>query len=86
MFQSVIESLIQILHQDGYTNLVVSHTLATTSFTEHEKRLYTKLVYGVVEHKIKIDYQLQPLIQKTSKDLYLSMRFFENIKLHPEEK
>lgn len=63
MFQSVIESLIQILHQDGYTNLVVSHTLASTSFTEHEKRLYTKWVYGVVEHKIKIDYQLQPFIQ-----------------------
>lgn len=63
MFQSVIESLIQILHQDGFTNLVVSHTLSSTTFTEHEKKLYTKLVYGVVEHKMKLDYQLQPFIQ-----------------------
>ncbi|MCM1513389.1 MAG: 16S rRNA (cytosine(967)-C(5))-methyltransferase RsmB [Anaeroplasma bactoclasticum] len=63
MFQAIIESLIQILHQDGFTNLVVSHTLASTTFTEHEKKLYTKLVYGVVEHKMKIDYQLQPFIQ-----------------------
>lgn len=63
MFQSVIESLVQILHQDGFTNLVVCHTLESSSLTEHEKRLYTKLVYGVVENKIKLDYLLQPFIQ-----------------------
>lgn len=61
MLQKVIESLVQILNQGGYTNIVVSDTIKHTSFTDHEKRLYTKLVYGVVENKILLDYLVQPL-------------------------
>ena len=61
MLQKVIESLVQILNQDGYTNIVVSDTIKHTNFTDYEKRLYTKLVYGVVENKILLDYLVQPL-------------------------
>ena len=52
MLQKVIESLVQILNQEGYTNIVVSDTIKHANFTDYEKRLYTKLVYGVVENKI----------------------------------
>lgn len=61
MLQKVIESLVQILNQDGYTNIVVSDTIKHANFTDYEKRLYTKLVYGVVENKILLDYLVQPL-------------------------
>lgn len=61
MFNYIINSLIEILNQNGYTNLVVSKTLNKTKFNDYEKRLYTKIVYGVVENKILLDYNLQPL-------------------------
>ena len=61
MLQKVIESLVQILNQEGYTNIVVSDTIKHANFTDYEKRLYTKLVYGVVENKILLDYLVQPL-------------------------
>lgn len=61
MFTKAIDSLVQILHNDGFTNLVVNDTIKNNSFTDYEKKLYTKLVYGVVENKLLIDYLVQPL-------------------------
>lgn len=37
MLQKVIESLVQILNQDGYTNIVVSDTIKHANFTDYEK-------------------------------------------------
>lgn len=63
MFQQAIDSLIKIFNENAYSNLVVNHTIERSRFTDEEKKLYTKIVYGVVENKIWIDYMLQPLIQ-----------------------
>lgn len=63
MFLAIIESLVQICNENSYTNLVVNHTIQNSHFTDYEKKLYTKIVYGVVENKILIDYLLQPFIK-----------------------
>lgn len=60
MFLSMIESLVQIFSENSYTNLVVNSTIERCHFTDYEKKLYTKIVYGVVENKILLDYLLQP--------------------------
>lgn len=61
MLNKILNSLREILNENGYTNLVVSRTLNQVNWNEHEKKLYTKIVYGVVENKILLDYYLQPL-------------------------
>lgn len=63
MFQKAIDSLVNILNKNAYTNLVVNYTIENSQFTDSERKLYTKIVYGVVEKKIFIDYLLQPIIQ-----------------------
>lgn len=63
MFNQVITSLIAIFNENAYINIVINNTLKNYSFNENEKKLYTKLVYGVVENKLLIDYRLQPLIK-----------------------
>ena len=73
MFNYIINSLIEILNQNGYTNLVVSKTLNKTKFNDYEKRLYTKIVYGVVENKILLDYNLQPLTKGKELNLLFEM-------------
>lgn len=62
MFNKVINSVYEILKEEAYTNIVVNKTIQSSNFDDAAKRLYTKLVYGVVENKLLIDYYLQPLI------------------------
>ncbi len=63
MFNKVINTLVSIFNEGAYTNIIISNTIKNSNFTDSEKKLYTKLVYGVVENKILIDYRLQPLIK-----------------------
>ena len=63
MFNKVINTLVSIFNEGAYTNIIVSSTINNSNFNETEKKLYTKLVYGVVENKLLIDYHLQPLIK-----------------------
>lgn len=62
MFSQVINSVVLILKEEAYTNIVISDTIKKANFDDNKKRLYTKLVYGVVENKLLLDYYLQPLI------------------------
>ncbi len=61
MYDLVINSLIKIFNDQAYTNLTISNTLKNAAFSENEKKLYTKLVYGVVDKKYYLDYLMQPL-------------------------
>ena len=63
MFNKVINTLVSIFNEGAYTNIIVSNTINTSNFNDSDKKLYTKLVYGVVENKLLIDYHLQPLIK-----------------------
>ena len=63
MFNKVINTLVSIFNEGAYTNIIVSSTINSSNFNDTEKKLYTKLVYGVVENKLLIDYHLQPLIK-----------------------
>ena len=44
MLNKILNSLREILNENGYTNLVVSRTLNQVNWNEHEKKLYTKIV------------------------------------------
>ena len=63
MFNAILKSLITILYENAYTNIIVNQTIKHNHFTDYEKRLYTKIVYGVVEKKMLLDFYLQPLLK-----------------------
>lgn len=63
MYQAIVNSLVKIFNEDAYLNKVISSELEKNKFSDLEKRLYTKITYGVVENKIRLDYYLQPFIK-----------------------
>lgn len=58
MWKEVVEDVVQIIHEGGFANLVIQHRIET--FKEIEKKLYTKIVYGVVENQKWLDFLLKP--------------------------
>ena len=59
MYTLELEAISQIIGLDGYTNIVVDKFLKENELSDFRKRLFTKIVYGVVENKIYLDYQLK---------------------------
>ena len=57
------ESIYQILQEDAYINIVINDTIKKNELKNNDKSLYTKIVYGVVENKIYLDYQLKPYLK-----------------------
>ncbi|MBQ9066065.1 MAG: 16S rRNA (cytosine(967)-C(5))-methyltransferase RsmB, partial [Clostridia bacterium] len=71
------QQLKKILQDGSYSNLTVAESLRGRSVTEADRALSTTLVYGVIERKITLDYQLtrylkQPL-RKLKPAVYLSL-------------
>lgn len=62
MFNKIINSVTMILKNQAYTNIIINETLQKNSFSDNQKNIYTKIVYGVIENKLLLDYYLQPLI------------------------
>ena len=58
MYELELEAIDKIFHKDGYINLVINDFIKKNNFDEKRKNLFTKIVYGVVENKILLDYQL----------------------------
>ena len=59
MYTLELEAISEIIGAGGYTNIVVDKMLKSANFTDSRKRLFTRIVYGVIENKIFIDYQLK---------------------------
>lgn len=52
---AVLESLIACMKHDKYSNLEVSSAIGKYEFSDADKRLFTRLVYGVIEKTVMID-------------------------------
>ena len=61
----------KIINGKGFINLVINNIIRTTKLDESRKALFTKIVYGVVENKIYLDYQLSFYLKndKVAKDI-----------------
>lgn len=62
--QEVLKSLIALEKHGKYSNLEVSSSISKNSFGEADKRLYTRLVYGVVEKAVTLDYVISQYSSK----------------------
>lgn len=63
MYRHVIYSLVNILSMDAYTNQEINNSIKKYNLVDNDKELYTMLVYGVVENKLLLDYELKPFLK-----------------------
>ena len=56
----LVDTLVKIFNEDAYINNTISNVISNNKFTPYEKKIFTKVVYGVVENKLLLDYYLQP--------------------------
>lgn len=56
--------LMHIEKQGGFSHLVISQAIERENVKEIDQNLLTEIVYGTLEHKLTLDYYLQPFIQK----------------------
>lgn len=72
--RGAVESLIRI-HRDGsYSNIVSDAFLSNTSLSREEKSLFTRLVYGVIERRLSIDYIIDTVSSMPLKRMHPTVR------------
>lgn len=59
-----LETLDKVFQRGAYSNLQLNETLKRHQLKEVDKRLVTTLVYGVLQHKLNLEYWLTPLVKR----------------------
>ncbi len=62
MYQLAQSAITKIINNGGYVNLVISDIIKNNELTDHERRLFTRIVYGTVDKYLLLDYYLKPYI------------------------
>lgn len=64
-------TLIRIFRDNSYSNISLNNSLRDANLSQTDRNFATRIVYGTVQYKIYIEYQLQPLIKTRLKEDYL---------------
>ena len=62
-----MEILEKIEVEKAYSNLLLRKVIDDKELSKEESNLLTELVYGVIQRKMTLDYQLEPFIKKQKK-------------------
>ena len=54
---------VKIFNDNAYLSIVLDNAITELKLSFNDKKVYTKVLYGVVENKMMIDYNLSPLIK-----------------------
>ena len=60
MWKRLIDDVTKVFNEDAFVNLVIKERI--DNIKEEEKKLYTKILYGVVENKKWLDFLLKPYV------------------------
>lgn len=66
MYQLELTAINKILINKGFINIVINDLLKDSKLDIKRKALFTRIVYGVVENKILLDYQINFYLKKDS--------------------
>ncbi|CCI85740.1 ribosomal RNA small subunit methyltransferase B [Lactobacillus pasteurii DSM 23907 = CRBIP 24.76] len=58
-----LDILINILTKNSYSNISLNHSLENAQLSQADQNLATNIVYGTIQHRIFLEYQLKDLIQ-----------------------
>ncbi len=51
----------------SYSNLQINAVIQSTSMGAADKALFTNIVYGVIQHRLTLEYQLRPFLRDPEK-------------------
>ena len=66
-----LETLIKVFNQKSYSNIALNNELVKHELKPADKALATRIVYGTIQYKIFLEYQLKPLIKTKLRDKFL---------------
>lgn len=66
-----LDTLIQVLDNGSYSNISLNNKLRRADLSKADENLATKLVYGTIQYKIYLDYQLSDLIKTKLTEKYI---------------
>ena len=53
--------------QGAYSNLALNQTIKQNELSKRDAHLLTNIVYGVIQHKLTLEYYLKPFIKRPNK-------------------
>ncbi|ULG75085.1 16S rRNA (cytosine(967)-C(5))-methyltransferase RsmB [Macrococcus brunensis] len=62
-----LEILDDVLTEDGYSNLLINAAIKEDKVEEKDRALLTELVYGTLQHKLTLEYYIEPFIKANLK-------------------
>lgn len=62
-----VQILEKVEKNQSFSNLLLNDTVKEQNLSPENIRLLTELVYGVIQNKMRLDYQLEPFIKKQKK-------------------
>ncbi|WP_127345568.1 16S rRNA (cytosine(967)-C(5))-methyltransferase RsmB [Lactobacillus amylolyticus] len=66
-----LETLIRVLENGSYSNISLNNNLKHSNLSVADQNLATKIVYGTIQYKIYLEYQLHDLIKSKITEKYL---------------
>lgn len=64
---TALRILDQVLAEGGYSNLLINEAIKNDLVEEKDRALLTELVYGTLQHKLTLEYYVEPLIKANLK-------------------
>ena len=66
-----LDTLIKVFNQKSYSNIALNNELEKHDLKAADKALATRIVYGTIQYKLFLEYQLKPLIKTNLRDKFL---------------
>ncbi len=72
--RTAVEVLVRVHRDGGYSNIVLDTVLKEGTFTPQDKALLSRLVYGVIERKLTLDYVIDKVSSVPLKKMHPTVR------------
>lgn len=66
-------ALTKVFQNKAYSNIEISNLLKNSDLSDADSRLMTNIVYGVIQNKYVLEYQLQPYLQDKKIELWIDL-------------
>ena len=61
--EQILRVLEEVFEQGAYSNIALNNELVKYELKPADKALATRIVYGTIQYKIFLEYQLKPVIK-----------------------
>lgn len=68
-----VEILTKVFQNKAYSNIEINNVLKKSELSDADSRLMTNIVYGVIQNKYVLEFQLEPYLKDKKLDLWLDL-------------